>query len=156
MYLNQNQVRIVLETPFFTVPVTSSIVTYTLYRGKYNSTVHTLRFNLNNASVNEPFITSYCTKYLDEYFTLHNRILTSINFDLLLSKDDENFYVWRANSNVSRFPTDDFMLIFTFDNVYRLVTKAINTEITELNAYFLSSSITVKKILSIVISFVKL
>jgi len=158
MYLDRHQLNLVLQTPFFTQPVTENVVDYVLYRGHLNAKVHTLRFNLIDG-FDENRLIQHVLAYLMRHYKLQTKLLGSINYDLLLSEPNTgSSYIWRANSNSSFAGTGGSELYFelTYNNVYRFVRDAARIHVSDLDIYFRSSNVVVERILAIVISFVKI
>ena len=159
MYLTEAQLNIILNSSFFTVPFTESVVTYRFYRGRTNATVHTLRFNWIN-EFNRDVMLQQLITYLMTYFPLNSTLLGSINYDILLvnpGSEPKSYYVWRANSNAHSFNEEnETRFVLTYDNVYRFATNALNVNIPDLNINFQTSNVQVEKIVAIVFSFVKM
>jgi hypothetical protein len=154
MYLTAQQVNTLLSQTLFTEPVTQSSLTYKLYRGRLDCTVHTLRFNLIG-SMSEDFIINKLINFLVNTYQLEKNIICGVAFDLLLKKED-SFYVWRANSNTSKYETNEFTFTVTYQNIYNLVTQALRLNPDDMNIFFENSSVTIVKRLAVVFSFVKL
>ena len=91
-------------------------------------------------------------------------LFRSVNFDVLLASrlqqqaDVRQFYIFRANSNNCRVNVaeNEFMLPLTYQQIFRLVTHAQNTQINDLEIYFTNSDVVVDQILTIVFSFFKI
>jgi hypothetical protein len=160
MYLTQSQVDTILQTSYFTQPVTQSAVNYVLYRGHLNVTVHTLRFNCID-SFNENMVLQHLHTYLMSVYSLNTHIIASINYDLLLKNPNSNpssFYLWRANSNaVHQYHRNSLMTeIFfplTYGNLYQFARRALTVDIASLNVKFRESNVTVVRPIAFVFSF---
>ena len=159
MYLTEAQLNSILNSSFFTVPFTQSVVNYRFYRGRTNATVHTLRFNWTN-DFNRDVMLQQLITYLMTHFPLNCTLLGSINYDILLvhpSSEPKSYYVWRANSNAHSFNEEnETRFILTYENVYRFATNAANVHIPDLNINFETSNVRIEKIVAIVFSFVQM
>lgn len=159
MYLTEAQLAVLLNTPFFNLPVTENEITYAFYRGHVNATVHTLRFNWTN-QFNETFMIQHIIRYLMARFPLNTTLLGSINYDVLLVNPDSeptSYYVWRANSNARHFDeNNENLIMLTYNNLYRFIAQATSVHTTTLDLMFSSSNVRIQKILSIVFSFVEI
>jgi len=156
MYLNFNQLQSILTNNYFTQPVTTSQTSYVYYRRRMNVIVHTMRFNLT-PTFTENFMIQTVIGYLMHHFTLNTSILASIQYDLLLShqNNEDSYYIWRANSNSSRINTsEDTMFSLTYNNVFRFVQSAHQVDIPTLNIHFETSNVVIDRALAIVFSFV--
>jgi len=155
--LTKHELNIVLKNPFFKKPFTESLVNYTLYQGKINASVLTVRFNITN-QINENELVATLINSLMKHFSLNTRLLCSINYDLILSDHNQNsFYIWRANSNQTHYDIDEEMIfIFTYNNLYQIVQKATTIDMNSLNIYFANSNVVINKVISLVLSFVKI
>lgn len=158
MYLTEPQVNDILNSPFFREPSTETIVRYGLYRGHLNVIVYTYRFNLVNETFNANAIRTHLTQSLMSQFTAGTRLLTSIDYDFLLTNEETNsFYIWRSNSNAVHFDSNnETTILLTHDNIYRLVENATRINLALLNLNFESSAVKISKVLALVFSFIKL
>ena len=159
MYLTEEEINSIISTPFFTAPVTESVMNYAFYRGRMNATVYTLRFNLT-PTYSENYLIKFVLDHLLKHFPLNNRVLGSIHYDLLLCNsniDPKSYYLWRANSNQAHFDTEEeTMFTLTYDTVYRFIRKALQVHVPSLNIYFSSSNVVIERALAVVFSFVKI
>jgi hypothetical protein len=154
--MTETQVQQILQNPYFSNLSTQSTVNYVLYRGHYNATVHTLRFNNTNRLNNTNLLQQIAT-YLFSQFDMNTYLLCSISYDLLLVDPSTNsYYIWRANSNArSVNVTQDVYFILTYANLNRFINNAMHVYIPDLNIHFQSSNVVVNRIISYVFSFVK-
>ena len=97
---------------------------------------------------------------LQTHFSLNTRLLASIDFDFLLTDPNAippTFYIWRANSNLVHFNIDnEIMMRFTYDNLFRFVNNAANVDFSTLNIHFTHSNVVIKKVITLVLSFIKI
>lgn len=161
MYLSRSQVQTLLNSPYYKQPVTKSIFDYTLYRGKLNVRVITVRFNLNEKDpINSKLILSQLVAVLSSEFSMGTHLLGSINYDLLLvdpKSNPKSYYIWRANSNASNFQQEnETHVVFSYDNLYRFVNKAAQIHVPDIEINFANSNIDIDRILTIVFSFMKI
>lgn len=159
MYLTQQEVNDTLNTPFFTQPVTETIVNYGLYRGHMNVEVYTYRFNLQrDGTFNSNYINTYLSQSLLSEFAYDTRLLGSINYDfLLVNRQTNSFYIWRSNSNAVHFDIDnETLLILNHANIQRHVGAATRFDLPRLNLNFASSAVEISRVLAIVFSFIVL
>ena len=159
MYLSEQQVNSLLSSDFFSQPVTESVSQYAMYRGRLNATVVTYRFNINPQYSNR-FMIGHLMRSLQTHFSLNTRLLASIDFDFLLTDPNAippTFYIWRANSNLVHFNIDnEIMMRFTYDNLFRFVNNAANVDFSTLNIHFTHSNVVIKKVITLVLSFIKI
>lgn len=159
MYLTQAQLETLLQTSYFTEPITQRTVQYKLYQGHLNATVHTLRFSIN---VDKNDVLQHIIDYLMKLYDLNTQFLASISYDLVLvdpKSNPKSYYIWRANSNASIISalSHETFLPLTYDNLYRFVNDSVfNNQVSDFDIFFASSSVVVDRILAIVITFVKL
>jgi hypothetical protein len=158
MYLTEAQATQILNSNFFQVPFTSSIKKYTLYQGKINTTVHTLRFNCIDG-FNELYVRETVLNYLMDKFSLNSLLLGSISYDFLLVDPKQNpksYYIWRSNSNAVYFSAHE-ELYFTLShiNVVNFISSIFHTDPATLNIYFENSSISIERTLAVVLTFIK-
>lgn len=149
-----------LQNPYFTEPVTQSVVRYVLYRGHLNATVHTLRFNYTRNNVDENIVSRHLIDHLLTAYDLNVQLLGSISYDLLLVDPNSNpksYYIWRANSNSATMSgNEETYFRLTYDNLFRFVRNSLNIHIPDLNIFFQSSNVVVEQVLAVVFSFVKI
>lgn len=159
MYLTEAQLSLLLNDAYFTLPATDSAVTYAVYRGHVNATVHTIRFNITT-TFSEEFMIEHTISYLMSQIPFNTKVLGAINYDLLLKDPNStlpSYYIWRANSNARSFDAQNELLFtLTYDNIYRFIFNAHQIHIPDLNINFRSSNVVVNKPLAIVFSFVVL
>jgi hypothetical protein len=157
MYLTISQVNQLLATPRYTVPFTESVLSYALYRGRYNAEVYTVRFN-NIPSLDEDFIFTHLYTELQNCFPTKSHFQASIKYDLLLKNprhDPITYYIWRANSNHYNFnENDEILLPHSQESLFQFVNNCTTIDIDRLDIEFQNSNVVVEKILSLVFSFV--
>jgi hypothetical protein len=158
MYLTEAQATQILNSNFFQVPMTLNKKKYSLYRGRRNATVHTLRFNCIEG-FNELFVRENVLDYLGEHFSLETQLLGSISYDFLLVNSAENpksYYIWRSNSNAVYFSAH-VEAYFTFEhiNVVNFVSSIFNIDPASLNINFENSNCTIERTLAVVLTFTK-
>lgn len=151
-YLTNTQIETVLQNPYYTQSTTQSAIDYRLFRGRFNVTVHTLRFNLNS-SFTETMMLNYLYNYLTSVYNLNTHLLATVDYDLLLG-NNSSFYIWRANSNATIYNTNDIYFPFTYHNLYVFARQALKIHLPTLNMYFRTSNVNVIRPLAIVFSFV--
>jgi hypothetical protein len=156
MYLTEAQVTQILNTNFFQTPFTSRIKKYTLYQGKLNATVHTLRFNCVDG-FNELFVRETVLNYLMNHFVHNSLLLGSISYDFLLVDPKENpksFYIWRSNSNAVHFSAhEEVQFTLNHVNVVNFIQSIFQTDPASLSIYFENSSISIERTLAVVLTF---
>lgn len=157
-YLTENQVASILQTAHFSSPFTETKTNYSLYRGRTNTTVLTLRFNLSGS--NEFHVTTVHNILLQKlrfHFPTVVELLTSVDYDLLLkdaSSTTSSYYIWKANSNRHQFDQSrESMLAINAPSVYRFVEGLYLNDIDQLNIFFSNSNVIVLGVLAIVCSF---
>ena len=156
MYLDENQLKALLDTPYYSVPCTESWIHYELYRGQYNTSILTLRFNITD-SFSEELILDTLLEKIIMYFPLNSRILASVNYDLVLRDPDSNptsFYIWKANSNQHRFDQNtEIVLVNNPANLARYARGIPFENVSDLNINFRNSQVIVDRLLTVVCSF---
>ena len=157
MYMNEHEVRAVLQTPYYLLPVTETSIEYERYRGRLQCTVITLRFNLCSPRYSNQFMLNYVQNTLTDRFPMHTRMLASVNYDVLLLDPNSNpasYYIFRSNTNRLHFnENDEITLSLTHANLHRFCHQADQVHIPDLNVHFAHSNVVIDRVLSIVFSF---
>lgn len=157
-YLTETQVASILKTDHFSSPYTETITKYSLYRGRTNTNVLTLRFNLTGSN---EFRLSKVHNILLQRVSFHfpsiSELLTSVDYDLLLqdsSNSKASYYIWKANSNRHQFDqTRESVLAVNPTSLFHFVETLYLRDIDELNVYFTNSNVIVVQVLAVVCSF---
>jgi hypothetical protein len=160
MYLTENQLKTILQAPYFTQPVTDSAVNYALYRGVYNASVYTVRLNLTTV-FDENFILQQLMNRLLSRYTFNTKLLCMCGYDLVLVDSNSNpksYYLWRANSNKVHFDAmHESSFSLTYDNVYRFILNNMyNVHLPSLNINFRHSNVVIDRAIAVVFSFLPL
>jgi hypothetical protein len=130
---------------------------YTFYRGNKKARLHTISFNLVPT-----FSRSFMTNYLQDRLTsspyqLQSTILASVQYDLVLCNINaipKTFYIFRSNTNRTTLNVDHQVnMSITIDNINRFCENVTNVNIADLDSNFITSDVTVDRILSIVFTF---
>lgn len=153
-YLTQGQIDSMLQTPFFTKPVTENVVQYVLYRGRFDVLVHTYRYNLT-PNFDVSVISRHLVPALLKHHPMGTRLLGNVTFDLLLRKPNtDSFYIWRANSNASSITTQqETPLMLNYQTMWTFANDAVQIHRDELDAFFVESNVIIVRPLAIVLSF---
>lgn len=159
MYLSEQQVKQILNSEIFQTPVTKNITNYKMYRGKLDSTVYTVRFNLSStaANITVDFIEKTLLNFLMGYFPLESLLLCAVSYDLLLvdPKTSNSFYIWRSNSNSVHFtPVEEGVFALNYQNIRELINHVTNINVDTLNTFFSNSNVIVRKQLAYVFTFI--
>lgn len=154
MFLTLSEVNLVLAQPIFSLPVTESEVDYILYRGRKQTSLLTVRFNMI-PSFNSSFMVAYLQdKLTSPPFQLQSQVLASISYDLLLCNTNatpRTYYVWRSNTNRTTLNVDHQVnMTINYANIARFCENVTNINITDLQADFVSSNVTVDRVLAVV------
>lgn len=157
-YLNEHQVASILQTPHFSSSYTETITNYSLYRGRTNTSVLTLRFNLNELDEFElPTVHNVLQQRLVAHFPSGTQVLTSIDYDLLLKdavSSAPGYYIWKANSNRHQFDqTRESVLSLTAPQIYQFAQNLYVRDLDALSIHFASSNVVVTRVLAVVCSF---
>jgi hypothetical protein len=156
MYLTGVQLDTILKNPYYSNPVTDCLVKYSVYRGRVNAHVYTLRCNIT-ADFNEEHMIDLVLTHVMSRFPIGKQILGSISYDLLLvdpKSNPKSYYIWKANSNQTVLDTNGEILIsLSHDNVFRFIQNAARVDIPSLNINFRNSNVVVERVLAIVFSF---
>lgn len=159
-YLTEQQVRAILQTSHFSLPYTESFTRYSLYRGQINTAVLTLRFNLNEDSddFEVSSIHSIVQQRLTYYFPTETHVLTSVDYDLLLTNTllpaVPSYYIWKANSNRHQFDINrESVLPLIGTQIYQFAQNLYLRDLDQLNVFFADSNVTVVRALAVVCSF---
>jgi len=157
MYLNEQQVNRILNTPHFSQSFTESFFTYVLYRGRYNAKVYTVRYNVKPA-LTEDFIFNHLYSELQLRFPHRSHLKASIKYDLLLCNPTLNpvtYYIWRANSNERHFVDQNEISLNNLpEDIFNFIRGSPTVDVENLNINFETSSIVVCRVLAVVFSFV--
>jgi hypothetical protein len=155
MYYTKEQLNTLLKTPYFSDPSTVSTINYFMYRGLYNITVTTIRFNntFDVLSIVQQVMTTLLTKFL-----INTKLLGAVGYDLVLSDStNSSMYLWRSNSNYRAFDSfNENVLFLNYNSLYRFIQEGVNVDMHSLNTNFHNSNVTVYKIVAIVFSFIKI
>lgn len=157
MYLTRSQVQTLLNTLFFSTPFTENCIEYSMYRGRKDVIVWTVRFNFVE-TVDVFFIVGQLSLLLEDIFKPGCHILGSVQYDLLLRDPQaESYYIWRANSNQNTFDAA-VETVFTLNqnNIYRLVQQAVPVNVSDLSVNFNHSNVIIDRPLSVVFSFIQM
>jgi len=157
MFLNESEVNIILKQPAFSKPVTESDINYIFYRGRRTVKLLTVRFNMI-PSFTEHFMTRFLQDRLTAPpFQLQSQLSVSIHYDLLLCNHNVSpptYYIWVSNTNRTTLDVDkQIQLTITYDNISRLTENVTRVNISDLEVNFISSDITVERVLAIVFTF---
>lgn len=155
-YLNREELHQLLQNPWFTQFYSVHINTYAYYRGKTNATVLTLRYNVNSRQFSQEAMIESVIRTTLQTFSSGQRVIGLIEYDLVLMQPDQSsFYLWRANSNVSRnLPNAEQNITLTYDNIYLFIQNAANVNPSDLNTFFISSNIIIRDIVAVIITFI--
>ena len=102
------------------------------------------------------------TNYLQDRLTsspyqLQSTILASVQYDLVLCNINaipKTFYIFRSNTNRTTLNVDHQVnMSITIDNINRFCENVTNVNIADLDSNFITSDVTVDRILSIVFTF---
>lgn len=157
--LTLDQVNRILSTSHYASSFTETWTQYRLYRGRLNTSVLTLRFNLT-LDPTVMFMTHVMENHLLTRFPRGSQVLVSINYDLLLRQSDgpPSYYLWRANSNRHRFnKSEEFVLTLTTYHINAFIQRLIRgPNMNDLNINFINSKVVVDRVLFVVCSFMSL
>jgi len=157
-YLTAHQCRQILRHSHYTQPMTESWTDYLFYRGRLHASVLTLRFNWA-ASPTPASLETMLMDTLYTYFTPTETVTVIVDYDLLLrhSTVPDSFYLWRANSNRHHFDSGvEFELRLDPASLRTLTTTLLSDPRPVLDQNFLSSHALVDRILTVVVSFMRL
>ena len=154
-YLSALQINQLLRNDWFTIPMSSHVHNYAMYRGRVHATVLTLRFNITR-NFNEEFMIESVIQTTINQFSSQRTVLGLIEYDLLLKdRNSDSFYIWRANSNVARnIPNSEQSIQLNYDELYIFIRNAARVNPSDLNIYFNSSNVVVDRVLAIVFTFI--
>ena len=157
VYYSESEIIALLKLPFFSNPITENIISYELYRNHNNVTVYTIRYNMLSTFSEENMIQDVIQKVLKQFST-KKQIVGMTDYDLLLvadNSDPKSLYVWRANSNQRQnLNTNETVLELTYDSLFLYVRNAAKIHVPSLNVNYVTSKVTVDRILAIVFTFV--
>ena len=156
MYLTRVELNTILKKPYYSNPVTDSLVKYAVYRGRVNADVYTLRCNITS-DFNEDHMINLVITHVMSRFPIGQRLLGSISYDLLLvdpKSNPKSYYIWKANSNQTMLNTNGEILIsLSHDNVFRFIQNSFRVDIPSLSINFRNSNVVVERLLTVVFSF---
>jgi hypothetical protein len=156
MYLNEHQLNMILQTPFFSLPMLESLVEYSIYHNRPNARVLTLRFNFI-PTFDENAMIQKVINLVTNYFSMNAKLVGSINYDILLLKRDsepKSFYIWRANTNQRNFNIqNETQIMVNYPNVYQFCSNATNVNVNNLEANFYDSNVVIDRLLTVVFTF---
>ncbi len=154
-YLSALQVNQLLRNGWFTIPMSRHVHNYAMYRGRVHATVLTLRFNITRNFDEEFMIESVIQTTMDQFST-RRTVLGLIEYDLLLKEQNtDSFYIWRANSNISRnIPNSEQTIQLNYDELYMFIQHAARVNPSDLDIHFNSSNVVVDRVLAIVFTFI--
>ncbi len=154
-YLSRTELESLLRNEWFTNPMSVHVHHYSNYRGRTNANVLTIRFNMN-INFNETNMIESVIQTTMNHFSSRQTVLGLIEYDLLLMQPNpESFYIWRANSNISRnIPNAEQTLPLTYDNLFLFIRKAARVLPTDLEVHFRTSNVVINRIIAIVFTFI--
>jgi hypothetical protein len=154
-YLSRPELEQLLRNDWFTNPMSMHVHNYHNYRGRTNANVLTLRFNMN-VNFNEDNMIESVIQTTINHFSSQQTVLGLIEYDLLLMQPDpESFYIWRANSNISRnIPNAEQTLRLNYDNLFLFARNAARVIPTDLEAHFRTSNVIINRVIAIVFTFI--
>ena len=90
------------------------------------------------------------------HFSSQQTVLGLIEYDLLLMQPNpESFYIWRANSNISRnIPNDEQTLLLNHENLFLFIREAARVIPTDLEVHFRTSNVVINRVIAIVFTFI--
>ena len=155
-YLSREELHQLLQTEWFTQFQSVHVHNYAYYRGRVNATVLTLRYNISSNEFSEENMIDSVIQTTIQQFPNEQRVVCMIDYDLVLMKPDESsFYIWRANSNTHRnLPNAEHEILLNYNNLYLFCQNAANINPSDLNTFFISSNIIIKKIVAIIFTFI--
>jgi hypothetical protein len=153
MFLTAAEVALALAVPYWSRRFTESVVEYRLYQGHRRLRVHTLRFNVGRSEPAEA--ERLLMQHLSAHFEPDARLSAACQFDLLLrDAQRDEFYLWRANSNIRRAEgREDEVLRLNPAAIHAFYERARAVLPEDLNMYFTSSNVIVDRLLSRVFTF---
>jgi hypothetical protein len=157
MWISAEQLGPVLKHYWFMTKSTESNVKYTLYNGRNEVKVYTLRFNLRSPNYShESMLEDMISKVMNK-FPKEESLIGNIQYDMLLVSNSEatpSYYLWRANSNQrSTSATEEILLKKEHHQLYLFGQKATQANMADLQLQFPSSDVVVAQILTIVFTF---
>jgi len=154
-YLSRTELEQLLRNDWFTNPMSMHVHNYTSYRGRTNANVLTLRFNMN-LNFNEDNMIESVIQTTMNHFSSQQTVLGLIEYDLLLMQPNpESFYIWRANSNISRnIPNDEQTLLLNHENLFLFIREAARVIPTDLEVHFRTSNVVINRVIAIVFTFI--
>lgn len=146
----------ILRSPYFSTPVTESWTDYFYYRGKMKASVLTLRFN-NTPEFSADMVEHRLLERLYFYFGSMSTVDVIVDYDVLLRDGRDSFYIWRSNSNRHHVDqSDEFQLTILPPQIHELTNRLCIDPTRILDNKFLSSSVSVDRMLAVVCSFMVL
>ena len=157
MFLNESEVKLILQQPLFSSPVTESDKSFIFYRGKRRAHLYTVRFNMI-PSFSETFMSAFLQdKLTSPPFQLQSRLRASVHYDLLLCNRTAvpvTYYIWVSNTNCTSLTTDHQVdMMITYANIARFTEQVTNVNLADLDTNFISSDVTVDRVLAVVFTF---
>jgi len=157
MFLNESEVNVILQQPTFSLPVTESNIDYIFYRGKKKARLLTIRFNMI-PTFSETCMTAYLQdKLTSPPFQLQSQVLASVHYDLLLCNKNVTpftYYIWLSNTNRTSLNMDHQVnMTVTYSNISRFTENVTSVNLSDLQANFISSDVTVDRVLAVVFTF---
>lgn len=135
---------------------TKSTFHYSLFSGKSDVDVTTIRFNLNSPTYNHGRMIDTLITQIMNLYPLNSSCLGRIDYDLLLvsNSDPPSFYIFTANSNQRILSTsNEATFILNQDQLFTFVSRATPINIPELEIDFQTSNMSISSVLSIVYTF---
>jgi len=157
MWITSEQLVPVLKHHWFVTKYTESTLNYTLYNNRNDVKVYTLRLNLRSPNyTHEDMIDEMMHKVMNN-FPEAESLIGSIEYDMLLvnnKEDPPSYYLWRANSNQrSDSSREETLLKKDYHQLYFFGRKATESNMSDLNIQFESSSVVIADLLTIVFTF---
>ena len=157
MFLTESEVGVVLQQPTFALPVTESRVDYEFYRGRKKVNLLTIRFNMIPSFTESMMLAHLQHRLITSPYELQSQIVASVQYDLLLCNTETSpptFYIWRSNTNRTTLNVDyETTLTLSYDHIKRLCDNVTHVNLSDLQANFVNSHVTVDRVLTIVFTF---
>jgi len=158
MYLTESEVNVLLQEPLFSLPVTEFKQNYQLYQGHRKVTPRTIRFNLVPNFEPSSYSGLFAGK-INIILPVGSELSISVQYDFLLcnyNATPKTFYIWRANTNQTTLEKDDDIdvkITLNYYNIKQICTNATSIDFDQLNINFVTSDVTIDRVLAIVFTF---
>lgn len=149
MYLTRYELQSLLKKPYFNTFLSKNVSQYSLYRGKYNASVLTLRYSVLVPEFTEnDMVNSVINEVMEHFPPSIKAVKGLIEYDVILVANpmdqvNPSYYFWRANSNTSENSNQETTISLNHDSIFLFIHQAARILPSDLDLFFVNSNVSV-------------